>query len=108
MQSLNYLFCYGTLKPGEEAHHLFQSIKGSWMDAYVYGDFVTDMNIGYPIIQLNENGEKILGQLFYSEELMKIIKSLDDYEGREYQRVVTNVYLNDGTQKQAFVYEKAK
>ena len=108
MQSLNYLFCYGTLKPGEEAHHLFQSIKGSWMDAHVYGDFVTDMNISYPIIQLNENGEKILGQLFYSDGLMKIIKSLDEYEGEEYQRVVTNVYLKDGTQKQAFVYEKAK
>ena len=78
------------------------------MDAHVYGDFVTDMNISYPIIQLNENGEKILGQLFYSEELMKIIKSIDEYEGEEYKRVVTNVYLKDGTQKQAFVYEKAK
>ena len=78
------------------------------MDAYVYGDFVNEMNISYPIIQLIENGDKILGQLFYSDELMKIIKSLDDYEGEEYQRVVTNVYLNDGTQKQAFVYEKAK
>jgi hypothetical protein len=33
---------------------------------------------------------------------------LDEFEGEEYQRVVTNVYLNDGTQKQAFVYEKAK
>jgi gamma-glutamylcyclotransferase (GGCT)/AIG2-like uncharacterized protein YtfP len=108
LQSLNYLFCYGTLKPGEEAHSLFKSIKGSWMDAYVYGDFVKDMNIDYPMIQLNENGDKILGQLFYSDELMKIIKSLDDYEGEEYQRVVTNVYLNDSTLKQAFVYEKAK
>ena len=78
------------------------------MDAYVYGDFVNEMNISYPIIQLNENGEKILGQLFYSEELMKIIKSIDEYEGEEYKRVVTNVYLKDGAQKQAFVYEKAK
>ena len=78
------------------------------MDAYVYGYFVTDRNIGYPIIQLNENGEKILGQLFYSEGLMNIIKSIDDYEGEEYKRVVTNVYLKDGAQKQAFVYEKAK
>lgn len=78
------------------------------MDAYVYGDFVKEMNIDYPMIQLNENGEKISGQLFYSDELMKIIKSLDDYEGKEYQRVETNVYLYDGTQKQAFVYVKAK
>lgn len=77
------------------------------MDAYVYGDFVKEMNIDYPMIQLNENGEKISGQLFYSDELMKIIKSLDDYEGKEYQRVETNVYLYDGTQKQAFVYVKA-
>ena len=78
------------------------------MDAYVYGYFITDRNIGYPIIQLNENGEKILGQLFYSEELIKIIKSIDEYEGEEYKWVVTNVYLKDGTQKQAFVYEKTK
>ena len=78
------------------------------MDAYVYGDFVKDMNIDYPMIQLNENGEKISGQLFYSGELKNIIRSVDEYEGEEYQRVVTNVYLNDGTQKQAFVYVKAK
>ena len=49
------------------------------MDAYVYGDFVKDMNIDYPMIQLNENGDKILGQLFYSDGLMKIIKSVDEY-----------------------------
>ena len=106
--TIKALFVYGSLLPGAENEKYLKHIKGSWTKAYVYGELITDANIGYPAIKLNEKGDKILGQLFYSDALMKIIKSLDDYEGEEYQRVVTNVYLNDGTQKQAFVYEKAK
>ena len=102
------LFVYGSLQPGAENEKYLNHIKGSWKKGYALGNYVTDANIGYPAIKLNEKGDKILGQLFYSDALMKIIKSVDEYEGEEYQRVVTNVYLNDGTQKQAFVYEKAK
>ena len=101
--TIKALFVYGSLLPGAENEKYLKHIKGSWTKAYVYGE-----HIGYPAIKLNEKGDKILGQLFYSDALMKIIKSVDEYEGEEYQRVVTNVYLNDGTQKQAFVYEKAK
>ena len=105
---MNCLFTYGTLKPGNEANHFLNSINGTWFDGYVLGNWITDSEIKYPIIELNEKGDKIFGKLFFSNQLSQIIDSLDDYEGEEYQRVVTNVYLNDGIQKQAFVYEKAK
>ena len=104
---MDYLFTYGTLKPGNEANHFLKSINGTWFDGYVLGNWIKNSEIKYPIIELNEKGEKIFGKLFFSNQLSQIIDSLDDYEGEEYQRVVTNVYLNDGTQKQAFVYEKA-
>ena len=29
---INYLFVYGTLKPGGEANHYFDQIQGSWFD----------------------------------------------------------------------------
>ena len=104
--TINYLFVYGTLKPGGEAHHFFDQIPGSWSDAYCFGNWISDIDIGYPIISLDTNGEKIDGKLFYSKQLQNIIKEIDEYEGEEYKRVTAKIHLNNGTSVQAFIYEK--
>lgn len=105
--NINALFTYGTLKPGEEAEHYLNKIKGSWCNAYTIGRWIKDSGIGYPVIKLDSNGEKISGKLFSSDKLESIIKSLDIYEGSEYKRSITNVYLEDGSKQKAYVYELA-
>ena len=44
--TINYLFVYGTLKPGYEAHHFFDQIPGTWSDAYCFGNWIDDNDIG--------------------------------------------------------------
>ena len=68
--TIKALFVYGSLLPGAENEKYLKHIKGSWTKAYVYGELITDANIGYPAIKLNEKGDKILGHLFYSDALM--------------------------------------
>ena len=103
---INYLFVYGTLKPGREANHYFDQIQGLWLDAYCFGNWVNDIDSGYPIISLNKNGKKIEGKLFHSNQLKNIIKEIDKYEGEEYKRVITKIYLYNGSSVKAFIYEK--
>lgn len=104
--TVNYLFVYGTLKPGGEAHHFFDRISGSWSDAFCFGNWIDDIDIGYPIISLDTKGEKIEGKLFQSNELKKIIKKIDKYEGAEYKRAVAKIYLHNGSSVKAYIYEK--
>ncbi len=104
--TINYLFVYGTLKPGYEAHHFFDQIPGTWSDAYCFGNWIDDNDIGYPIISLDTKGEKIRGKLFHSNKLKNIIKKIDEYEGEEYKRVIAKIHLNKRSSVQAFVYEK--
>ena len=53
MNKVNALFAYGTLQPGEEADHYLKQISGTWHDAYVYGKYITNLDIDYPIIKLD-------------------------------------------------------
>ena len=103
--TVNYLFVYGTLKPGGEAHYYLARMHGIWSDAYCYGNWVKDSNIGYPVISLDDNGEKIKGKLFFSKQLKNVIYEIDKYEGSKYKRSVTNVYLDNGSSVKSYVYE---
>ena len=103
--TINYLFVYGTLKPGSEAYYYLARIHGIWSDAYCYGNWVKDTNIGYPVISPDDNGEKIKGKLFFSKQLKNILRQIDTYEGGEYKRSITNVYLKDGSSVKSYIYE---
>jgi len=103
MSKIFALFTYGTLQPGKEADHYLKQISGTWHDAYVFGKYITTLDIDYPIIQLDLKGEKIAGKLFCSNELSNIIEDIDAYEGVKYRRSITDVYLKDNSKK-AYVY----
>ena len=75
--TINYLFVYGTLKPGGEAHYYLGRMHGIWSDAYCYGNWVKGTDIGYPVISLDDNGEKIKGKLFFSKQLKNVICEID-------------------------------
>ena len=106
--TINYLFVYGTLKPGSEAYYYLARIHGIWSDAYCYGNWIKHTNIGNPVISLDTNGVKIEGKLFYSKQLQNIIKEIDEYEGEEYERVITKIHPNNGPPVKAFIYEKKR
>ncbi|MCB9135902.1 MAG: hypothetical protein H6636_10785 [Anaerolineales bacterium] len=63
------LFVYGTLGPGRLNEHILTQIGGSWEAASVTGTLRQDgwgAAMGYPGIDLDENGDEIHGFVFSS------------------------------------------
>lgn len=104
---IEYLFVYGTLAPGRANEHKLEAIGGNWKNATVTG-FLRDegwgSEMGYPGIELDKKVEKVEGFVFISENLSDYWQALDEFEGKAYQRVLTNVVLEDGTNINAYIY----
>jgi len=101
------LFVYGTLGPNRPNEHILKDIGGSWKDASVRGFLREEgwgAQMGYPGIDLDKNGKEIKGFLFISSNLSKNWKKLDDFEGKEYSRVITQAKLNDNTIIDTYIY----
>ena len=101
------LFVYGTLGPGRPNEHVLKAIGGVWENATVRGKLRQEgwgAEIGYPGIDLDENGEEMGGFLFISENLSSHWKALDDFEGEGYERVVTQAKLEDESIVDAYIY----
>ena len=60
--------------------------------------------MGYPGIDLDEQGEEIEGFIFTSKNLFNHWASLDEFEGDAYERVLTMVKLKDNTTVEAYIY----
>ena len=108
MRSVNSIFVYGSLQPGKQHEDLLKNLKGSWKKAFVFGNMINlenGVNYGYPALKIFEGGSKIFGMVFYSDELKNKLKELDEFEGSDYKRIITNVNLEDGTKVQAYLYE---
>ena len=102
------LFVYGSLQPGAENEKYLKHINGSWKEGYALGNLVTEgwgSKIGFPVIRLNNKGDQIKGWLLESDELDRNWKMLDEFEGEEYKRSVTDIYLKDGSKQLAYIYE---
>ncbi|WP_440618203.1 gamma-glutamylcyclotransferase family protein [Candidatus Pelagibacter sp. HIMB1493] len=105
---INSLFVYGSLQPGESNENYLKHLEGTWKQGFVLGNLFKKgwgNKIGFPVIQLNKSGEKVSGWLLESDNLQNNLKMLDDFEGKEYRRSTTNVYLNDGSIQLAYIYE---
>lgn len=101
------LFVYGSLQPGGSNEHILADIKGEWKPGFVKGKLLKKgwgSAIGYPGLILDETEGKVSGYVFSSEALSDKWDYLDMFEGEEYERKVTTVYLNDGEQVKAYVY----
>jgi gamma-glutamylcyclotransferase (GGCT)/AIG2-like uncharacterized protein YtfP len=101
------LFAYGTLGPGRPNEHVLKAVGGVWESATVGGKLRQEgwgTEMGYPGIDLDENGEEIEGFLFTSENLSSHWKALDDFEGEDYERVVAQAKLKDGSMVDAYIY----
>jgi len=101
------LFVYGTLGPGRPNEHVLDAIGGTWEKASVNGYLKPKgwgAEMGYPGIVLDDTGDEIKGYIFCSDKLDHHWDELDDFEGEEYERIVTSVTLLSGEQVQAHVY----
>ena len=56
------------------------------------------------VIELDLKGEKIMGKLFCTNKLSNIIEDIDAYEGDKYKRLITDVYVKNGSKQLAYVY----
>jgi gamma-glutamylcyclotransferase (GGCT)/AIG2-like uncharacterized protein YtfP len=101
------LFVYGTLGPGRPNEHVLSAIGGSWEAATVRGMLRPEgwgAAVGYPGIDLDEEGGEVEGFLFSSENLPGHWAALDEFEGEAYERVLTEVKLEDGSTGDAYIY----
>jgi gamma-glutamylcyclotransferase (GGCT)/AIG2-like uncharacterized protein YtfP len=101
------LFVYGTLGLGRPNEHVLSAIGGSWEVATVTGTLRPEgwgAAMGYPGIDLDEQGCEIEGFLFSSENLSGHWEALDEFEGEAYERVSTKVKLKDGSAVDAYIY----
>jgi gamma-glutamylcyclotransferase (GGCT)/AIG2-like uncharacterized protein YtfP len=93
------LATYGTLAPGRVNHHQLSELKGTWRQGTVRGWLRAAgwaATLGYPALILDARGPLVDVHLFDSLELPEHWSRLDEFEGAEYQRVVTQVHTSDG------------
>jgi len=108
MEKINSIFVYGTLQPGKQNYHILKNLNGTWKKGYVMGTLFNinrSDNYGYPAIKIDKNGSKIYGMLLKSKDLEQKILQLDEFEGKEYKRMITEVTLEDNTKAKAYIYE---
>lgn len=104
----NQLFVYGSLAPGKSNAHMLSEQQGTWRPGTVRGKLIPSgwgNAMGFPGVQLQNDGEQVPGLLFCSDDLKEYWPVLDAFEGKEYQRVTTTVLLDDGSSTEAFIYE---
>ena len=111
MPTANALFVYGTLTPNRSNHHIMTPIAGGkWVSAYVFGELLPNgfgASLGYPAFIPADDGQKVHGFIFTSDELTNHWDRLDDFEGVGYDRVIITAYLQTGESVTAYVYALA-
>lgn len=101
------LFVYVTLGPGRPNEHVLNNIGGQWFDASVRGFLKQEgwgAAMGYPAIELDDNGDEVVGFVFESANLAAHWQVLDEFEGEAYARVKQQVALTNGEYVEAYVY----
>ena len=94
------LAVYGTLRPGESNHAMLDGVSGTWAEGLVQG--VRFMAKGYPAFRPG-NGEVPVSVLM-SATLPEHWARLDEFEGKDYRRILVPVTLTGGEIVVANVY----
>ena len=101
------LFVYGTLAPGQPNEHVLAPLAGAWQPATVRGHLMPQgwgAALGFPALVPAADGEAIRGFVFSSPHLADFWPTLDEFEGEQYERVLLEAHLDDGSTVDAFVY----
>jgi gamma-glutamylcyclotransferase (GGCT)/AIG2-like uncharacterized protein YtfP len=104
---LQRLFVYGSLQPGHTNAHLLEQVGGTWQAASVVGMLRPEgwgAPQGYPALTLDERGTQVRGFVFSSEKLAQHWQRLDEFEGADYERVLTTASVDGDGTIEAYVY----
>ena len=105
---MQYLFVYGTLRPGYPNEHIMNNIGGEWKEATIKGRYIEEGwgfdNHGLPGLVVDNEGQQISGFIFMSKNLNNHWVFLDDFEGSDYARAETNALCSNGDVKKVHVY----
>ncbi|WP_211253317.1 gamma-glutamylcyclotransferase family protein [Rheinheimera texasensis] len=105
---INRIFVYGTLAPGRPNAHVLGHLDGSWLNATIRGHLVQagwGAEQGYPGVVIDAKGGVVEGFILSFEGLQHEWQRLDEFEGEQYQRVVTKASLEDGQLVEVYVYQ---
>ena len=103
------LATYGSLSPGGINHNQLSGLKGRWLKGTVRGILHNagwGNSIGFPGLVLDPAGPEVKVNIFESEDLPQHWSRLDEFEGPEYRRVITQVLTPEGKLK-AHIYTVA-
>lgn len=101
------LFVYGTLRPGHVNAYILENIGGTWLPGYVTGTFYErgwGAAADFPGIVLDDNGPRVNGYLFVSNNLGAHWSMLDEFE-EGYDRVEVVVTTAENQPITAWVYQ---
>jgi len=104
---MDELFVYGSLMPNEKNHFILKKINGVWQKGFVLGEVkkIKLSNNEYSAVILNINkAKKVCGYLFSSFALKYLWKKLDHFEGPNYRRKISQVFLNNNRIVEANIY----
>ncbi len=93
------LVVYGTLAPGRSNHGQLDGLEGRWLAGQLRGQLSEagwGAGQGYPGLILDPHADPLDVHVFESADLPAHWSRLDEFEGPEYRRVVTEVQLPDG------------
>ena len=105
--TMERLFVYGTLAPGQANHSVLASIPGTWETAVIRGKLLDKgwgSEMGCPGIVPSEEGEEVNGYVLASEHLSEHWEMLDKFEGTGYKRQLARVKIDSGDLVNAYVY----
>lgn len=89
------LAVYGSLAPGEVNHHVIETVAGNWERGFVRGEVQMKgwgSHVGFPgLTWLPSRGEPVPVRLLTSRELPAHWSRIDEFEGRDYVRILVLV-----------------
>ena len=98
------LVVYGTLAPGQPNHSVLASTRGDWIACVVRGKI--GEKDGLRTFIWDPAAAEVRAQLFVSEDLSKLWRTIDNFEGCAYRRHLIPVFSEDrsGTSQVANIY----
>jgi gamma-glutamylcyclotransferase (GGCT)/AIG2-like uncharacterized protein YtfP len=102
---MDLLFVYGTLRRGSRNKfaRLLQSQAEFAGNARIPGRLL-DLGRFPGAIATDQTGETVFGEIYRLEDPEKLLATLDEYEGPEFERVMVKAQLNSGRKRKAWVY----
>jgi len=93
--------------PNKVNHFILRKINGVWQKGFVLGEIkkIKLNNTEYSAIILSKSkNKKVFGYLLTSNALKSLWKKLDNFEGTNYKRKISQVFLTNKSKVEANIY----